>query len=82
VSSQSVSYEWMTPDGSGLVPTLEDQNGLSAGTYAVTVTEANGCQTSKRFTVGQAPQGMGTGAPAPNVNPNTNGANSSGSAIF
>jgi hypothetical protein len=78
VNSQSVTYSWMTPDGSGLVESLEDQTGLSAGTYAVTVTEANGCQTSKRFTVEQAPQGMGT----PNVNPNTNGANSSGSAIF
>ena len=82
VNSQSVSYAWMTPDGSGLVESLEDQTGLSAGTYAVTVTEANGCETSKRFTVEQAPQGMGTGSPAPNVNPNTNGANSNGSAIF
>jgi hypothetical protein len=83
VNSQSVSYAWMTPDGSGLVESLEDQTGLSAGTYAVTVTEANGCETNKRFTVDQAPQGFGTGAPAPNVNPNTNGANSSnGTAIF
>jgi hypothetical protein len=82
VNNQSVTYSWMTPDGSGLVESLEDQTGLSAGTYAVTVTEANGCQTSKRFTVEQAPQGLGTGAPSPNVNPNTNGANSNGSAIF
>lgn len=83
VNNQSVSYSWMTPDGSGLVENLEDQSGLSAGTYAVTVTEANGCETSKRFTVEQAPQGFGTGTPSPNVNPNTNGSSSSnGSAIF
>lgn len=83
VNNQSMTYSWMTPDGSGLVENLEDQSGLSAGSYAVTVTEANGCQTSKRFTVDQAPQGFGTGAPSPNVNPNTNGANNSnGSAIF
>jgi hypothetical protein len=72
----------MTPDGSGLVESLEDQSGLTAGTYAVTVTESNGCETSKRFTVEQAPQGMGTGSPVPDVNPTTNGANSNGSAIF
>lgn len=82
VNSQSVSYAWMTPDGSGLVESLEDQSGLTAGTYAVTVTESNGCETSKRFTVEQAPQGMGTGSPIPDVNPTTNGANSNGSAIF
>jgi hypothetical protein len=82
VNSQSVSYAWMTPDGSGLVESLEDQSGLTAGTYAVTVTESNGCETSKRFTVEQAPQGMETGSPVPDVNPTTNGANSNGSAIF
>jgi len=83
VNNQSVTYSWMTPDGSGLVANLEDQSGLSAGTYAVTVTESNGCETSKRFTVEQAPQGFGTGSPSPNVNPNTNGSsNSNGSAIF
>jgi hypothetical protein len=83
VNSQSVAYIWMTPDGSGLVESIEDQSGLSAGTYAVTVTESNGCETSKRFTVEQAPQGFGTGTPSPNVNPSTNGSSSSnGSAIF
>lgn len=83
VNSQSVSYAWMTPDGSGLVESLQDQNGLSAGTYAVTVTEADGCETSKRFTVEQAPQGIGAGSPTPNSNPNINSSNSSnGSEIF
>jgi len=83
VNNQFVSYSWMTPDGSGLVESLEDQSGLSAGSYAVTVTEDNGCQTMKRFTVDQAPQIFGTGGPTPNGNPNINGANgSNGSAIF
>jgi hypothetical protein len=78
VNSQSVTYAWMTPDGSGLVENLEDQNGLTAGTYSVSITEADGCVTMKRFTVEQAPQGLGS----PN-NPNTNGSsNSNGSAIF
>jgi hypothetical protein len=79
VSYPGVSYSWSTPDGAGLVPTQQDQAGLIAGVYAVTVTDLNGCETSKRFTVGQAPQGTtGTngGGTLPGINPNTNGANS------
>jgi hypothetical protein len=79
VSYPGVSYNWSTPDGAGLVPTQQDQSGLIAGVYAVTVTDANGCQTSKRFTVGQAPEGTtGTngGGILPGINPNINGANS------
>ncbi|WP_367392857.1 SprB repeat-containing protein [Lewinella sp. LCG006] len=40
------SYAWTTADGSGLNPTAEDQTGLTAGTYSVTVTDANGCTAS------------------------------------
>jgi hypothetical protein len=79
VSYPGVAYNWSTPDGAGLVPTQQDQSGLIAGVYAVTVTDANGCQTSKRFTVGQAPEGTtGTngGGILPGINPNINGANS------
>ena len=79
VSYPGVSYSWSTPDGAGLAPTQQDQAGLIAGVYAVTVTDLNGCETSKRFTVGQAPQGTtGTngGGILPGINPNTNGANS------
>ena len=37
------TYSWTTGDGSGLVATDEDQTGLTAGTYTVVVTDANGC---------------------------------------
>lgn len=35
------SFSWTTTDGSGLSATQEDQSGLSAGTYEVTVTDSN-----------------------------------------
>ncbi len=37
------TYSWATTDGSGLVADAEDQTGLSAGTYNVTVTDDNSC---------------------------------------
>jgi len=40
------TYSWSTADGTGLVPTVEDQIGLTAGTYTVTVTDDNGCSTT------------------------------------
>ncbi|MCD6543071.1 MAG: hypothetical protein J7K34_01030, partial [Flavobacteriaceae bacterium] len=36
------TYAWTTADGTGLVPTDEDQIGLTAGTYDVTITDVNG----------------------------------------
>lgn len=36
-------FEWSTSDGSGLVLIDEDQSGLTAGTYTLTVTNMNGC---------------------------------------
>jgi len=39
------TYAWTTADGSGLVATDADQTGLSAGTYEVVVTDANGCSS-------------------------------------
>ncbi len=78
VTYPGVMYNWTTPDGSGLVPTQQDQTGLIAGVYAVTVTDPNGCETNKRFIVGQAPQGTAGsngGGILPGINPNINGAN-------
>ncbi len=43
------TYNWMTADGSGLVTTDADQTGLSAGTYDVTVTDANGCTVTASY---------------------------------
>ncbi len=37
-------FNWETSDGSGLVAADEDQTGLTAGTYAVTVTDDNACE--------------------------------------
>ncbi|WMN06989.1 hypothetical protein QYS48_27410 [Marivirga arenosa] len=47
------TYAWSTADGSGLVATDQDQTGLTAGTYDLTVTDANGCSTSTSYTLSQ-----------------------------
>ncbi|MBK9272402.1 MAG: hypothetical protein IPM48_12485 [Saprospiraceae bacterium] len=43
------SYNWFTPNGSGLVNGQEDQNGLSIGSYFVTVTSTNGCSATRQI---------------------------------
>lgn len=40
------AYDW-----SGDLPSTEDQNLLSEGTYGVTVTDANGCSVEQSFTI-------------------------------
>jgi len=47
------TVEWNTLNGSGLEQGQLNQNGLSAGTYTVTITTAAGCQNTKTFTVTQ-----------------------------
>lgn len=43
------TYSWTTVGGSGLAPTAEDQTGLTAGTYNVTVTDTGGCTITASF---------------------------------
>lgn len=50
-------FSWTTSNGSGLVAGIEDQTGLSAGTYDLTVTDANGCTVAGQYTLFE-PQGM------------------------
>jgi hypothetical protein len=80
-----LSYSWTTPNGTGLVPTQQDQSGLIAGIYHVTITDLNGCETNKSFQVEQATQGTsGTsgGGILPGINSNINGAsNVNGSSV-
>lgn len=45
------TYVWTTVGGSGLNPTSEDQTGLTAGTYSVTVTDSKGCTASTSVTL-------------------------------
>lgn len=45
------TYSWTTSDGSGLNPTAQDQTGLTAGTYTVLATDANGCTGSTSVTL-------------------------------
>ena len=50
-----VTYNWSTLEQVTWVPTDEDQFGLLAGVYGVTITESNGCVYSKRFIVDTDP---------------------------
>ena len=52
-SEADYTYAWTTADGSGLVATDADQTGLSAGTYVVVVTDANGCTDTETWTLGE-----------------------------
>ncbi len=46
-------YSWTTVGGSGLISGASNQSGLTAGTYNVTVTDANGCTTTGSWTLTQ-----------------------------
>ncbi len=52
-SEGDYTYEWTTPDGSGVYQTDSDQYILSAGSYTVYVTDANGCTGKESFVVNQ-----------------------------
>ena len=52
-SNSAYSYSWTTSDGSGLSPNSEDQTGLKAGNYTITVTDDNGCTKSQDIEIVQ-----------------------------
>ena len=43
------TYTWSTTNGSGLTAGAEDQTGLTAGTYFLTLTDSNNCPTTESF---------------------------------
>jgi hypothetical protein len=45
------TYSWTTLDGSGLSVAVEDQTGLTEGTYTVTLTDINGCTIDTTITL-------------------------------
>ncbi len=59
-------YNWETLDGSGLVQTDEDQTGLSAGTYNVTITDDNDCTVTASYTLTE-PDAVSCTATSPTV---------------
>ncbi|MDX9730020.1 MAG: PKD-like domain-containing protein, partial [Bacteroidales bacterium] len=50
-STGNYSYTWTTEDGSGIIQGVEDQPGLGAGIYTLRVSDLNGCETEKTFTL-------------------------------
>jgi len=48
-SSGLYSYNWSTPNGSGLVQGQKNQSGLTVGTYNVTVNSSYGCSATASY---------------------------------
>jgi gliding motility-associated-like protein len=52
VGTNVYDYTWVTANGSGLIPNVEDQSGLSPGTYSVSVFDPiTGCTSTGNATV-------------------------------
>lgn len=70
------SYFWTSTDGSGIEPLFQDQDGLTRGTYTVSVLDDNNCETEKDIAVSQPPaiRFTGTTATPITIPPGANGA--------
>jgi len=74
-----LTFNWSTPNGTGLVAGQEDQLSLTAGIYNLSITEPNGCETFKRFDVTQ-PVGNANNYFNPSYLPNVQGGNNGNSS--
>ena len=63
VSSGTAPYTYNWSNGTN----NEDLSNVGAGTYSVTVTDANGCSATESFTISQPDQIVGTATPNTNV---------------
>jgi len=57
------TYTWNTTDGSGIVAGTASQTGLSAGTYSLTVTDANNCTATGEWTLTEPEAVVADGTP-------------------
>ena len=57
--TSAYSYVW-TKNGSAFAPTTQDLTGLTAGVYAVSITDANGCTASRSITITQPTAALST----------------------
>ncbi|MEM8906475.1 MAG: hypothetical protein AAGD05_01410, partial [Bacteroidota bacterium] len=58
MGSVPLTYAWSTVGGSGLMPMMEDQTGLTAGTYTLTVTDADLCSATTELVLADAVDGL------------------------
>lgn len=56
-------YSWSTTDGTGLTADIQNQTGLSGGTYYVTVSDWRNCMANDSATVGEPPTFQSTIVP-------------------
>ncbi|WP_379092362.1 beta strand repeat-containing protein [Pedobacter sp. UC225_65] len=64
------TYSWSPSGGTAATAT-----GLAAGTYTVTVTDANACQTTRSFTIGQPAAALNAAVGGGKTNVSCNGGN-------